>query len=131
MATPDNTAVNTAVARAVAGWQGMAPEWVMTLAQECDSRSMRRVAEAIGVSAALISRAVNNKHHAPLDFLRERVERMASSAQGVACPVLGEITLARCSEERKKPFSSVNPLRVQLGRTCSDCTFNPKQQGAI
>lgn len=128
MATPENASGNTAVARAVAGWAGAVPDWIMELARECDDTSAHKAAVRLGVSVSLVSRAINNKHHAPLDFLQERMVGVAGPAQGVACPVLGEITPARCREERNRPFSGVNPLRVQLGRTCPECIFNPKRR---
>lgn len=120
MATPD-----TAVNRAVAGWNGVPPEWIMELARECDARSVRRVADELGVSPALVSRAVNNRHHAPLTFLQQRVEG-CFLGQDIPCPVLGTITGKQCLEERSRPFSSVNPIRVQLARTCPECEHNKR-----
>lgn len=116
-----------AVNRAVAGW-GQPPDWIMDLAHECDATSTHRAAARLGVSVALVSRAINNRYHAPLTFLRERVEGCVSDPD-VACPVLGAITPARCREERERPFSGVNPLRVQLGRTCPECHMNSKHRG--
>lgn len=37
------------------------------------------------------------------------------------CPVLGEITLQRCAEQKKLPFSAANPRRAQLYRACKTC----------
>lgn len=111
--------VNTAVDRAVAAWPE-APEWLLTLARECDASSVRRVAADLDVSAALVSRALNNRYHAPLVFLQQKVEGCCFG-KDILCPVLGTITGKQCFEERSRPFSSVNPIRVQLARTCPYC----------
>ena len=42
----------------------------------------------------------------------------------VDCPVLGEIPLRQCAQERKKPFSLANSQRVELSKKCSKCPQN-------
>lgn len=105
-----------AVIRARAAW-GEAPDWIVRLAQACDARSVRRVAESLKVSPALVSRAINCRYHASLDFLASRVRAMLMT-EIVACPALGLISAAQCQDEQRKPFVSANPVSVSVYRAC-------------
>ncbi len=104
----------TALDLARQGWPEV-PEWVRLLAEACDGSSMRKVAARLGVSPALVSLAIRNKHHAGLGFIRERCETVFG---GVDCPILGPITAKDCQANRDKKFSSINPLAVRLYRAC-------------
>jgi hypothetical protein len=39
----------------------------------------------------------------------------------VVCPILGDIPLAQCAEERRKPFAATNQQRIELYRACKTC----------
>ena len=100
------------------------PEWIGSLAQACDASSMRKVAAKLGVSPALVSLAIRNKHHAGLGFIQERCEALFG---GVECPILGGITAKACQEHQDKKFSSINPLAVRLYRAChGECPHGGK-----
>lgn len=118
-----------AVERARAAWGAAAPDWIMRLAQACDARSVRQVAEAIKVSPALVSRVINGRYAASLDYLAGRVRGMLM-AEIVACPALGMISAAQCQEEQAKPFISASPLAVAVYRACRNgCRhYQPQKQ---
>lgn len=118
-----------AVKRAKAAWGGAMPDWILRLAQACDASSVRQVACAIKVSPALVSRVINARYHASLDFLAGRVRAMLM-AEIVACPALGLISAAQCREEQTRPFVSASPLAVSVYRACRNgCRhFQPKQE---
>ena len=118
-----------AVMRAKAAWGGAIPDWILRLAQACDARSIRQVAASIKVSPALVSRVINARYHASLDFLAGRVRAMLM-AEIVACPALGLISAAQCQEEQAKPFVSASPLSVSVYRACRNgCRYyNPQKQ---
>lgn len=102
--------------KATVAWGDAMPDWVRALAEACDETTLRKVAANLGVSPAIISLAVN-KERKNLDFIREKVEADLMVTI-VACPVLGEIGRNECLREQGKPYSSANPLRVQLYRAC-------------
>lgn len=121
-----------AVKRARAAWGAAVPDWILRLAEACDARSIRQVAASIKVSPALVSRVINAKYGASLDFLAGRVRAMLM-AEILACPALGMISAAQCQEEQGKPFVSASPLAVSVYRACRNgCRhFIPKQQEKI
>ena len=102
--------------KAIAAWGPQAPAWVRLLAEACDADSLRKVAVKLDVSPASISLAIGNKRE-NLEFIRERVEQRLMAIQ-VGCPVLGEISGDRCLQEQARPYSSANPLRIQIFRAC-------------
>lgn len=102
--------------KAIAAWGTEMPAWVRTLAIACHGASLRKTAAKLDVSPAIVSLAINKKRQ-DLDFIKSRVEQHLMTVQ-FGCPVLGVISGNRCLEEQAKPFSSVNPQRVQLYRAC-------------
>jgi len=86
------------------------------------------IARRIGVSEGTISNALKGRYIGNVDALAERI-RGELLNQTVACPILGEITSRMCQDERKKPFHTANPLRVQLYRACKTCPHNQANKG--
>lgn len=114
--------------KAEAAWGTPLPEWVERLAAACDAKPLRHVAEDMGVSPAIISLAIRNCHHAPLTFIEGKVKDLLNLAI-VPCPVLGMITRHDCRRNQKKPFSTINPLEVQLFRACRNgCKYSEIKQ---
>lgn len=85
--------------------------------------SQAKVASVLGYSSTTISQVLGGNYAGSLDGFLKRVEEKFGT-QIIECPVLGEIQLPRCVNERRKPFSTANPLRVKLYKTCSECEFN-------
>lgn len=116
------------LAKAIAAWGTEMPAWVRTLAIACHGASLRKIAARLDVSPAIVSLAINKKRQ-DLDFIKSRVEQHLMTVQ-FGCPVLGVISGNRCLEEQAKPFSSVNPQRVQLYKACrGGCVYF--KQGAV
>jgi predicted transcriptional regulator len=86
------------------------------------------IARRLGVSEGTISNALKGRYIGNVDALAERI-RGELLNQTVACPILGEITTRICQDERKKPFHTANPMRVQLWRACKTCPHNPATKG--
>jgi hypothetical protein len=65
--------------------------------------------------------------HVQRGTYKGKVERVLEAVRNtfdqttVSCPVLGDISYARCIEEKNRPFAAVNPLRVRLAKTCKTC----------
>jgi transcriptional regulator with XRE-family HTH domain len=85
--------------------------------------SQARVAREIGMSPAAINQAVQGKYQGDVEKLLTRVAERYG-AETTVCPVLGEITLGRCADERKRPFAASSPLRVRIYRACKQCDNN-------
>jgi hypothetical protein len=86
------------------------------------------IAARIGVSEGTISNALKGRYIGNVEALAERI-RGELLNQTVKCPILGEITSRICQDERKKPFHTANPMRVQLWRACKACPNNPQSKG--
>ena len=83
-------------------------------------KGQAQVARDMGYSASAVNQVVRGKYQGGLDRFLERAAEVYGKEK-VSCPVLGMITLRRCSEERRKPFSTSSPQRVQLFRVCKEC----------
>ena len=103
--------------KAEAAWGSPLPGWVEKLAAACDATSVRKVAADMEVSPAIVSLAIRNKHHAPLDFIENKVKSLLDLSI-LPCPILGMISRKDCTDNQQKPFSSINPIAVQLFRAC-------------
>jgi transcriptional regulator with XRE-family HTH domain len=79
-----------------------------------------KVARQIGYSPSAVSQALKGSYGSSLDRLLMRVAEVYGNGT-VQCPVMGEIPLKRCAEERRKPFGVSSPQRVQLFRACQVC----------
>lgn len=96
------------------------------LKQKCAEMGQSAVSRALGYSATAVSRALSGTYNASSTALLRRVEEIYGATM-VFCHVLGEIPLARCAENRRKPFSAMNPIRVRLHRECKECSAYVKK----
>ena len=85
--------------------------------------SQAKVARQLGYSPTAVNQALRGTYAGAMDALLARVEEVYSSRE-IDCPVLGLVPLCKCVEERREPFSSANPLRVRMFRTCRRCVNN-------
>ncbi len=113
------TAKKKAVDTARAAWAelGGCPDWITTLAEECDRTSQRQVADRIGYSAGAVNQVLAAKYKAPLVRIEQAVRGAYLSAV-VNCPAAGEIAADRCLEIQRQPWAATNPQRVRLYTAC-------------
>lgn len=78
------------------------------------------VARRIGKSSAAVSQVRSGTYQGKPDRILELVDAEFGSAE-IDCPVMGRVPLARCIEERTKPFRATNPQRRQLYQACQRC----------
>lgn len=78
------------------------------------------VARAIGKSASAVNQVLRGTYQGSSDGILQAVAEVYG-VETVLCPVLGEIPLGRCAEERGKPFSMASPQRCALYRACRVC----------
>ena len=90
------------------------------LRQAVASCGQAAVAKKLGYSPSAISQALKGTYGGSLDNLMHRVAEIFGHGT-VQCPVMGEISLKRCAEERRKPFSVTSPQRVKLYVACRRC----------
>ncbi|MFH1984149.1 MAG: helix-turn-helix transcriptional regulator [Pseudomonadota bacterium] len=79
------------------------------------------VARALGYSPSAVNQALKGTYGAGLENILQAVVD-AYGRGSVACPVMGEIPIRRCAEERKKPFAASSPQRARLFMACQQCT---------
>lgn len=90
---------------------------------KCDEKGQSKVAAELGYSPSTVSQIRKNTYRGNLDNVLARVVEVYGGLS-VACPVLGDIPLSRCAEERRKPFAATNQQRVQLFAACQKCPQN-------
>ncbi len=109
-------------------WGDTMPDWIETLARECEATSQNRVAARINRSAALISQLLRRKYPGDLAGIEERVRAEFTDA-AIQCPVLGKMPASECLQWRRKgrSFQNTNSLRVKMFRACLHCPMNRKE----
>lgn len=98
----------------------MATDAAALLKRAVDANGQSAVAQAIGYSASAVCQALAGKYGGSLDNMLQRVAEVYGNGT-VRCPVMGDVLLSRCAEERRKPFCASNPQRVRLWRACQGC----------
>ena len=95
------------------------------LRTKCAETSQAAVARALGYKPSTICQVLNGTYQGSADKVLTRVEEVYGGTT-VNCPVvMGDITLGKCAEHRKRPFASTNPLRLLFHRTCPKCGGKP------
>lgn len=85
-----------------------------------DELGQANVARRIGKSTSTVCQLYHGTYPSdPAAVLRRFEEEFCGTT--VDCPVMGEITLKRCSEERATPFSASSPRRVRMSQACKEC----------
>jgi hypothetical protein len=101
------------------------PDAITLLRQKCDETSQADVARALGYNASTINMVLKGTYPGSTDNVLQRVIEVYGGIS-VNCPILGDIPLARCAEERKKPFAATNQQRIELYRACKTCERSKK-----
>ena len=90
------------------------------LQQMVEKLGLAEVSAAIGYTKGAVCHVMRGTYKGRADRILAAVEEKFSQRL-VECPVLGQISLARCTEEKARPFSAANTIRVALARTCPRC----------
>jgi hypothetical protein len=93
---------------------------VPELQQIVETEGLQAVSDRLGVNKSTVCHVVRGTYRGKPDRILQAAEAVYSQ-RPVECPVLGDITLCHCIEEKNRPFSAVNPIRVSLARTCPKC----------
>lgn len=79
-----------------------------------------KVAAAIGYGRSTVSQVLSGTYKGDATQVLARVEEVYGT-RTVACPVQGDILIGQCADNRRRSFSAVNPIRLELSRTCPTC----------
>lgn len=99
------------------------PDLMKLLENKVVELGQAQVARMIGYKDSAICNLLKGKYKAAPDAILQRV-REVFGAESVICPVLGEISLGQCADERKKPFAATSHQRVALWKACQKCEHN-------
>jgi len=109
--------MNLAASHIANHWGDDAPDWVVKLAEACDSSNQKAVADQIGYSPTAVSQVLKNCYPSDLKGIETAIKG-ALMNKFVVCNVAGEISAARCMEIQRRPFAPTNSQRVKLYRAC-------------
>lgn len=101
-------------------------EAMQLLRNKVAETSQADVARRLGYQPSAINQLLRDKYNANPDAILQKV-REVFGTETVTCPVLGEITLGRCSEEKKKEFAPVSSAYVRQRKACRACDHNDPQ----
>lgn len=91
------------------------------LQKAVDEHGQATVARMLGYSSSAVSQVLSGKYVGDPTTMLTRVNEVYGH-QVVNCPVLGEISLGRCADERKRLPRRTNPQSRILTKTCPECT---------
>lgn len=105
-----------------AAWGDPLPDWIETLALECQLKSQSQVAKALDVSPAAVSQVLRGKYAGSTARMEERVRGVYLDGK-VSCPALGELPVNECLKHRDhaKSFQMGSPTRALMYRACHRC----------
>jgi hypothetical protein len=95
---------------------------LMLLTATVREKGQAQAARELDYSDAAICQVLKGTYKGDVGRILQRVAEVYGT-DTVRCPVLGEISLGRCAEEKKRPFSAASPLRVRLWKACKNCTI--------
>ena len=127
MTAPDPSARS----RAAAAWGEDLPAWVSALAAACDDTSQRRVADAIGYSAATVSLVMRRAYRGDLSRIEQAV-RGAFMGGTVSCPALrSELPSHDCVAWQRRPYDGSNHQTVRMFQACRGCPIPEADREAV
>ena len=119
----------TNLAKAQAAWPEPLPVWIQVLAEACDDRSQKAVADQVQYSPGVISTVLSNCYRGDVNAIQKAVEGALMNVT-VQCPVAGEIGMQQCQAFQRRPFKATNSQRVMLFRACrSGCPHSRHTPG--
>ena len=96
------------------------PDLMDLLRQKVAELGQSEVARRIGKSPSAVSQVLSGSYKGSPAVILQRIEEVFGQTM-VVCPPLGEISMGRCAEIRKRPLVATNPFSVQMWRACQKC----------
>lgn len=94
------------------------------LREMCDKHSQAEVARRLGYKPSTICQILSGEYGGNPGRVLTRCEEVYGSSV-IECPYLGEISMGKCAEMRKRPAAAVNPDWVKMLRRCKKCGGKP------
>lgn len=109
--------------RATADWGGDPPDWVRTMALECDATSQAAVGRRLGYSGAVINQILKKTYGAKSYAAIEAKVRGELMSATVDCPAIGEIPLAVCLDNQRhaRAGNRTSAFRARMTLYCRGC----------
>lgn len=99
----------------------MSHEYAMKLFRsKCEEIGQAEVAKTLKVSPSAVNQLYRGNYKAAPDAILQRV-RESFGTETLYCTTLGEISLGRCAEEKKKPYAPLNSDYVRQRKACRTC----------
>lgn len=117
------------VEKANEAFEGVAPDWIIALAELADSTNLETAGEAIGYSGSAISSVLRNVYSGDVGRITEKV-RGALLGKVVACPVIGEMSRDTCLDWQSKPKAQTSAHRMRMFHACRNNCPNFRSKGA-
>ena len=95
-------------------------ERMKLLEKAVEKYGQAEVSRRIGYNSSTVSQVRSGKYLGDSGNVLRRVEEVFGSSV-VQCPVLGEIPLGRCANERSRVPRHTNPIARQLSSICPNC----------
>ena len=95
-------------------------ELMRLLEKAVQEHGQAEVSRRIGYKSSTVSQVRSGKYLGDSGNVLRRVEEVFGSST-VDCPVLGEIPLGRCANERRRIPRHTNPIARQLSSICPNC----------
>ncbi|NLW36259.1 MAG: hypothetical protein GXY80_12415 [Syntrophorhabdus aromaticivorans] len=99
--------------------------WINLLRTHVKVKGIRQVAVELGVSKSMISLLCNDKYPASTANIEARIRKVYGNNGLIECPILGQISAARCAETwgRAKAIGNraSNPETIRLYHRCRQC----------
>ena len=92
-------------------------DWVAVLRTQCEKTSQSAVSKQLNYSPAVVNQVLKGTYKGDVTKVEIAVKGCFMN-EVVNCPVVGEIATHICLNYQKQPFAAINPLRVQLYKTC-------------
>jgi hypothetical protein len=99
-------------------------EQMELLRMRCGELGQSEVARRINKSPSAVNQILHGNYEADPGAVLLAVEETFGGTT-IVCPVMGEIPLKRCADERKTPLSASSPRRIRMHRACKECEAKP------
>ncbi len=83
-------------------------------------QTQTRVAEELGVSAAVVNHLLKDRYPGDVATMADRI-RGQFMAETVTCPVMGTLSRRNCLDNQARPLVLTNPIRARLHNACKTC----------
>ncbi|HDH00337.1 MAG TPA: hypothetical protein ENG80_00815 [Nitrospirae bacterium] len=99
--------------------------WIAILKKQVDDKGPKQVAKELAVSRSTVDLVCQGKYQASTKKIEAKIKAIYGHNGKIPCPVLEEITPARCVEtwQRAKKIGMMagNPETLKLYKTCINC----------